>query len=128
MKLVAAAAVVTVRVWSAYCFGAICRRAFRKAHLYAMILIYLLFAVWLVFGAYFAWWAIAMKEQWRRVEGYSYRLRARMFLTSSDRWMHEVAELDREMIADFVMGLRWRYSVFFFVVPGTIFAAVWRAW
>lgn len=125
MKLVAATAVVAVSAMSAYCVASIFRRAFQKAHIYAMILIYLLFAVWLAFGAYFAWWAIAMKEQWRAVESYSYMFRARMFLTSSHRWMHEVSELDREMVADFVKGLRWRYSVFFFVVPGAIFAAVW---
>lgn len=121
------AAVVVVTVWAMSVPRCVQFPAVRSRNrpVYAMILIYLLFAVWLMFGAYFAWWAIAMTKQWRAVESYSYMFRVRMFLTSSERWMHEVAEMDRDLVANFVKGLRWRYLVFFFVVPGTIFAAVW---
>lgn len=90
-------------------------------------MIFLIFALWLIFGALFVRWALAMKTEWKIAEAYSRGFRSRMLLTSSDHWLHEIDEPHRKSIADFIKGLRWRYAVFFFIVPGLLFAALWHS-
>lgn len=90
-----------------------------------MTLIYLIFAAWVVFGALFARWALRMKAEWQIVESFSRGFRSRMLLTSSDLWLPEIDEPHQERIVDFIRGLRWRYAVFFFIIPGLLFTALW---
>lgn len=90
-----------------------------------MTLVYLIFGIWVVFGAYFAGWAIRMRSEWKAVESCSSGVRLRIPFTSPDRWLHEIEAPRRERVAAFIQGLRWRYSLFFFVLPGALFVALW---
>lgn len=90
-----------------------------------MTLVYLVFGLWVVFGAYFAGWAIRMKSEWKAIESCSTGVRSRMLFTSPDRWLHEIEASRRDRVAAFIKGLRWRYAMFFFVLPGVLFLALW---
>lgn len=92
-----------------------------------MTLVYIIFAAWLVFAAHFLWWALAAKEEWRILAQYPKGVRSRILLTPIDYWRHEFDEPHRAQVAAFVSGLRWRYSVLFFILPALLFAALWRA-
>lgn len=91
-----------------------------------MTLVYIIFGAWLVFAAGVMRWALSAKEEWRIVEKYPRSVRTRILVSSFEHWRHEIDEPHRERVAELVKGLRWRYSVLFFIIPALLIAAFWR--